>query len=96
VLWFDNLIGEIFKPLKSPIKIFCDNQSAITIAYSNQQRARTKHFDIRLYFIRDNIESGKISIEYLSTDEMIADLLTKPLPAPRTKFLAEKLGIYEA
>jgi hypothetical protein len=42
------------------------------------------------------VENNKITIEYVSTDEMIADLLMKPLPAPRTKVLAEKLGIYEA
>jgi hypothetical protein len=36
-LWLRNLINEIFQPLKAPIKIFCDNQSAITIAYGNQQ-----------------------------------------------------------
>jgi hypothetical protein len=94
-LWFTNLINKIFQPLKAPIKIYCDNQSAITIMYGNQQRTRTKHFDIRLYFIWDIIESEKTSIEYLSTDKMIADLLTKPLPAPRTKLLAKKLGIYE-
>jgi hypothetical protein len=95
-LWLSNLINEIFQPLKAPIKIFCDNQSAITIANGNQQRTRTKHFDIRLYFIRENIENNKIIVEYIPTEQMIADLLTKPLPAPRTKMLAQNLGIYEA
>jgi hypothetical protein len=38
VLWFTNLINEIFQPLKAPIKIYCDNQSVITITYGNQQR----------------------------------------------------------
>ena len=95
-LWLGNLINEIFQTLRAPIKIFCDNQSAIMIANGNQQCTRTKHFDIWLYFIRENIENNKIIIEYIPTERMIADLLTKPLPAPRTKMLVQNPGIYEA
>jgi hypothetical protein len=57
---------------------------------------KTKHFDIQLYFIWDNIKNKKLIIEYISTKEMIANLLTKALPALRMKLLAQKLGIYEA
>jgi hypothetical protein len=68
----------------------------MTIANGNQQHTRTKHLDIQLYFIRENIKNNKIIIEYISTEKMIADLLMKPLPAPRTKVLAQNLSIYEA
>jgi hypothetical protein len=95
-LWLGNLINKIFQPLKVPIKILCDNQSAITIANGNQQCTRTIYFNIRLYFIRENIENNKIIIKYISMEKMIANLLTKPLPAPRMKVLAENLGKYEA
>jgi hypothetical protein len=95
-LWFYNLFNETFQGLKALIKIFCDNKSAITIAYGNQQQMQTKHFNIRLYFIRDKIKEEKISIEYLLTEGMIVDLLMKPLPGPRMKLLGRKLSIYEA
>ena len=85
---------EIFQPLEFPIKIYLDNQSAIAIAYGNQQHARTKHFDIKLYFIRDIIKNNEISIKYLPTDQMVADIFMKGLPSPRTKILSQKLGIY--
>ena len=45
-LWLQHFIAEVLQPLKSPIQLYSDNQSAITIAYGNQQHARTKHFDI--------------------------------------------------
>ena len=64
-LWFQNFITEVIQPLKSPIRLYSDNQSAITIAYGNQQHTRTKHFDICLYFLRDTIENGQITIQYL-------------------------------
>jgi hypothetical protein len=34
-IWLSNLISELFPPLKAPIKIFCNNQSTIMIAYGN-------------------------------------------------------------
>ena len=45
-LWLEHFITKIIQPLKSPIQLYSDNQSAITIAYGNQLHARTKHFDI--------------------------------------------------
>jgi hypothetical protein len=61
--------------------------------YGNQQHTRTKHFNIQLYFIQDIIEEKKITVKYLPMEKMIADLLMKPLPAPRTKVLAQNLSI---
>ena len=87
-------ITEIIQPLKSPIRLYSDNQSAITIAYGNQLHTRTKHFDIRHYFLRDTIENNQITIQYSLTNEMLADILTKGLPGPKFKSLVDKLGIY--
>ena len=94
VIWLKQFITEVFQPIKHPIKVYSDNQSAITIAYGNQQHSRTKHFDIRLYFIRDTVEKKKIRTEYIPTDQMVADILTKGLPGPKVKILTEKLGLY--
>jgi hypothetical protein len=44
-----------------------------------------KHFDICLYFIRDIVKNDKIIVKYISTDETVANLLTKALPALKTK-----------
>ena len=45
-LWLQHFITEVLQPLKSPIQLYSENQSVITIVYYNQQHARTKHFDI--------------------------------------------------
>ena len=70
-LWLHHFITEVIQSLKSPIQLYSDNQSAITIAYSNQQHARTKHFNIQLYFIHDNIENNQITIHYMPTNQML-------------------------
>ena len=61
-LWLEHFITEVIQPLKSPIRLYSDNQSAITIAYGNQH-ARTKLFDIHLYFLHDTIENSQITIQ---------------------------------
>ncbi|TPX58238.1 hypothetical protein PhCBS80983_g03284 [Powellomyces hirtus] len=51
--------------------------------------ARTKHINIRHHFIRDQVDK-KIHLEYLATNEMVSDTLTKPLPAPAFKYHRDK------
>jgi hypothetical protein len=40
---------------------------------------RTKHLNIRFFFITDRIRNKELSVEYCPTGEMIADYFTKPL-----------------
>ena len=70
-------ITEVFQPLNYPVKLYSDNQSVIFITYGNQQHEKTKHFGIRLYFIQDIINNKKNTIEYLPTNKLLADILTK-------------------
>jgi hypothetical protein len=39
--------------------------------------SRSKHIDIKFHFTRDKIQDGIIQVQYKSTQEMIADALTK-------------------
>jgi len=41
--------------------------------------SRTRHIAIRFYFVADRVASKEISVEYMRTGDMIADILTKPL-----------------
>ena len=66
------------------ILIRADNRSTIALAQNPEFYTRIKHIDIRYHYIRDEVEDGKILIEYVSTNDMVADLLTKSLQ--RTKF----------
>jgi len=53
----------------------------------------TKHIDIRHHFLRDNIEKGIINLEYISTENQIADIFTKPLLKNSFIKLQRELGI---
>jgi hypothetical protein len=62
--------------------LYCDNQGAITTA--NQPTymvsGRSKHIDVRFHVIRDAAANGLIRLEYVRTDDMTADIMTKALP----------------
>lgn len=79
-LWFEGLLNEIFEDCKNEnMTICCDNAGAISLSKNQCTSQRTKHIDIRYHFIREIQEQGNIKIKHLPTDEMIADIFTKPL-----------------
>ena len=76
---------------KSPI--YCDNTSAINLSKNPLHHARTKHIDIRHHFLRDNISKEIISLEFINSENQLADILTKPLSQPVFTKLRRELGI---
>jgi hypothetical protein len=58
-----------------------DNQSCILLAKNGRQSSskRTKHLNLRYFFVKDKIDSGDIVIRYCQTDNMRADFFTKAL-----------------
>jgi hypothetical protein len=61
--------------------VYQDNKSAILLENNGRTSSskRTRHINIRYYFVTDRIAQGEVSIEYCPTKEMVADFFTKPL-----------------
>jgi len=57
-----------------------DNQGAIQLRKNPKFHERTKHISVRFHFIRDTCERNAIKTTYLSTSDMLADIMTKNLP----------------
>lgn len=55
-----------------------DNQGAIALAKNPVNRQRCKHIDIKYHFTRENVNNGRFILEYCPTEQMVADVLTKP------------------
>ena len=73
--------------------MYCDNISAINISKNPVQHSRTKHIDIQHHFIRDLVEQEVIKIDYVQTENQIADIFTKPLDFERFTTLRRSLGL---
>ena len=63
-----------------PAKVYQDNQSTMALIDKGESHSeRTRHIKIRYFWVKDNVDSGDLEIIYQPTDDMIADVLTKPL-----------------
>ena len=90
VNWLVDLLVELGFTPKLPVTVFSDNQSAISIATNDK---RTKHIDVRYHYTRDKIQDGTIELQYCPTEDNVADIFTKALPAVKHKKFTLALGL---
>ena len=71
--------------------LYQDNESAIRMEKNGKASCtkRTKHIEIRYFYITDKVKAGEVSIEYCPTKEMIGDYFTKPLAGSLFKKLRD-------
>ena len=82
-IWLKNfVIGlQIVEGIERPLKLYCDNKSVVLYSNNNRSSIKSNHIDIKFLVVKERVQSGQISIEHLGTNSMIADPLTKGLPA---------------
>ncbi|KAF7152393.1 hypothetical protein RHSIM_Rhsim01G0098800 [Rhododendron simsii] len=66
--------------IEKPLRIYCDNKAAELYSKNDKSSSKSKHIDIKFLVIKERIRNHLMSIEYISTELMIVDLLTKDLP----------------
>ena len=74
------LLKDFGQQTTDPTTLAQDNMSTIHLCNSEHFNARTRHVALRYHYVGDQIRAGIIKIKYLSTLDMTADALTKPLP----------------
>ena len=89
ILHVKELLGHMLIQHDSPIALYEDNQSTIRVVTRLGITARTKHYELRLYFLRDLRDV--INITYCPTQQMLADLLTKNLGAETLTGLRDQI-----
>ncbi|KAI7703162.1 hypothetical protein KC353_g14273 [Hortaea werneckii] len=83
-VWLRLLLRELGVPTTEPTRILADNQGAMALAKNPEFHTRTKHIDIQYHFVRQEVGRKRIQLEFVGSESMLADCLTKALPA--TKF----------
>ena len=76
-----------------PIKLYGDNQVANALTRNPESHQRTKHIDIGHRFITSLVTEGSVSVSYVPTDHMLADMFTKPLPTTRHELHCQLIGL---
>lgn len=80
-MWLVRLLKDIGCNIELPITFHEDNQSTIRIAEESKDFGRLKHVDVKLHFLRDLVKQKKIRWQYLRSEDQVADIMTKGLPA---------------
>uniref|UniRef100_A0A2N9EHZ0 Reverse transcriptase Ty1/copia-type domain-containing protein n=1 Tax=Fagus sylvatica TaxID=28930 RepID=A0A2N9EHZ0_FAGSY len=89
--WIRQVLCDLGLFLPSAPLIWCDNTSALALASNPVFHGRTKHIEVDYHFIRERVVRGDITLQFISTDDQLADVFTKALPSPRFHRLCSKL-----
>ncbi|XP_050338585.1 uncharacterized protein LOC126765044 [Bactrocera neohumeralis] len=93
--WLIRLHSELTSVMVKGMVFYCDNKSAIQVVLNNSYSPRTKHVDIKGKFIRQHLESGKIKLIYIPTNEILADILTKGIAKENHFNICKSLELFK-
>ena len=92
-VWLSRLLGDLTNQEPEKVVLKIDNKSAISLCKNPVHHERSKHIDTKYHYIRECVEEKRIDVNYVGTDDQLADILTKSLG--RLKFLEmrQKIGV---
>jgi len=91
--WFRSLLTEFGRPPSGATNILSDNQGAIATGKNPAAHSRMKQIHLTMHWLRDKIEDSTLSMSYVPTDEMAADILTKGLPRAKHEGHCVRMGL---
>ncbi|RVW40980.1 Retrovirus-related Pol polyprotein from transposon RE1 [Vitis vinifera] len=91
--WVSSLLTELGVVLPQSPVIYCDNIGATNLCSNPVFHSRMKHVAIDFHFIREQVQNGTLRVSHVSSDDQLADALTKPLPKSRFLSLKSKIGL---
>ena len=92
-IWFRLILSELGMLKEGPTEILLDNQSAIALAKNPVFHGWMRHVEVQHHFIREKLEDGVITAEYVPTGDQVADVLTKGLAREKHDRFVKGLGL---
>ena len=92
-MWLRKLFSGLFECELEATVVHCENQSGIRLSENPMFHDQSKHIDIRYHFLRDCVQRGTIRLEYIQTDEQVANIFTKALCKHSSIKFRDKLGL---
>ena len=87
IIWMKKNLKYIEVELNDTIPIMCDNTSAINIPKDLVIHSNTKHIPIKLNFLREQVATNFVRLEYVATKDKLEDIFTKPLEREPNDYL---------
>ena len=89
------MLSDLFDLQLDATCIYCDNQSYVKLSENPVFHDKSKHIEIKYHYTRDMVQRGPVKLQYVATDEQIADVLTKPLAKVKFEYFRENLGFLQ-
>jgi hypothetical protein len=93
--YWDRFCHNINFTLHTKKALWCDNAQTVRLVEGNADRIQTKprHVDLHQMWLRQEVEAGRITVEWKSTTEMPADGFTKLLPRQKHENFVRQLDM---
>lgn len=95
-VWLRRLMNDFEVKLNHATVIYEDNQSCLKLIENEKFSRRTKHIETKYNFVRDLKSKDILDFKYCPTDQMEADMMTKPLQATKIKQFRELIGLMQS
>ncbi|KAM1859213.1 hypothetical protein ACFX13_011547 [Malus domestica] len=82
VFWIRSILKDVYQVLTLPLTLHCDNLSALALCSNPVFHSKIKHLDTDYHFVREKVQKGDLDVQYISTNEQVADVFTKGLHSP--------------
>jgi hypothetical protein len=93
VEWMKQTLQDIKMVFEEPTIIYCYNTSTISLSKNHVQHSKSKHIPVKYHYLRDQVENKNIKLEYVPTQEQVANIFTKPLSRDVFEYLRQILGV---
>ena len=89
-VWLRKLLSNLFD-----LQLDDTYQSCVNLSQNPMFHDKSKHIEIKYHYIRDMVHRGAMKLQYVVTDEQIADVLTNPLARVKFEYFREKVGVLQ-
>ena len=81
-IWLRNFISalEAVHSIFRSLKLLCDNSVVVSFSRNTRSTFRSKHIDVKFFFVKKKVVEPLISVEHIPITSMLANPLTKDLP----------------
>jgi hypothetical protein len=95
IVWLRRILTVLNQEQSSPTVVFCYNISAIKLSNIPIMHSRSKHIDVRFHFLHHLVKDGILELIHCSTQQQVADILTKPLKLDTFLKMRNLLEVHE-